>query len=126
MRAASIIFVATACASLGACRATGSAVASAPPVPANNTSSAPIGPTTLSPTESRLRDHVRAQHQDDVTLLETAVNISSGTQNVAGVRRVGDLFASELAAMGLVVRWRGDVALAFEGGRAARAWIGAA
>ena len=81
---------------------------------------------TLSPTESRLRDHVRAHHQDDVMLLETAVNISSGTQNVAGVQRVGDLFASELAAMGLVVRWRGDVALAFEGGRAARAWTGAA
>lgn len=40
-----------------------------------------------------------------MTLLETAVNISSGTQNVVGVRRVGDLFASELAALGFAVRW---------------------
>ena len=105
MRASSFILVATTCASLDACRATGSAVASAPPVPANSTSSTPIGPTTLSPTESRLRDHVRTHHEDDVTLLETAVNISSGTQNVAGVRRVGEVFASELVAMGFVVRW---------------------
>ena len=63
------------------------------------------GPVVLSPTESRVRDYVRAHHDDDIALLERAVNISSGTQNVAGVRRVGDLFASELTAMGFVVHW---------------------
>jgi glutamate carboxypeptidase len=48
---------------------------------------------------------VRAHHEDDIALLEKAVNLPSGTQNVAGVRRVGDLFGSELAAMGFTVRW---------------------
>jgi len=52
-----------------------------------------------------VRDYVRAHHEEDVALLERAVNISSGTQNLAGVRRVGDLFASELTAMGFDVRW---------------------
>jgi glutamate carboxypeptidase len=65
----------------------------------------PIGSTELSPTESRVRDYVRAHHTDDVALLEKAVNLPSGTQNVAGVRRVGDLFAAELTALGFVVRW---------------------
>jgi glutamate carboxypeptidase len=52
-----------------------------------------------------MRDYVRARHEDDVALLERAVNISSGTQNVAGVRRVGDLFGAELAALGFTVHW---------------------
>ena len=63
------------------------------------------GPVVLSPTESRVRDYVRAHHDDDIALLEKAVNISSGTQNLTGVRRVGDLFASELAGMGFTVHW---------------------
>jgi glutamate carboxypeptidase len=62
-------------------------------------------PAVLSAPEAALRDYVRAHHDDDVALLEKAVNISSGTQNTAGVRRVGDLFAQELAAMGFTVRW---------------------
>jgi glutamate carboxypeptidase len=59
----------------------------------------------LSTDESRIRDYVRAHHEDDVALLEKSVNISSGTQNLAGVRRVGDLFGAELAALGFTVRW---------------------
>jgi glutamate carboxypeptidase len=69
---------------------------------------APAGsvlPAVPSAPEAALRDYVRAHHDDDVTLLEKAVNISSGTQNTAGVRRVGDLFAQELTAMGFTVRW---------------------
>jgi glutamate carboxypeptidase len=66
---------------------------------------APIGPTTLAADEVRLRDYVRAHHADDIALLERAVNISSGSQNLAGVRKVGDLFASELTALGFTVRW---------------------
>ena len=65
----------------------------------------PIGSATLSAEESRLRDYVRANHERDVALLERAVNISSGTQNLGGVRRVGDLFANELTALGFTTRW---------------------
>jgi glutamate carboxypeptidase len=59
----------------------------------------------LSPVEARLRDHVRANHERDVALLERAVNIASGSQNLAGVRRVGALFGAELTALGFDVRW---------------------
>ena len=65
----------------------------------------PIGPTTLAPEEARVRDYVRAHHEDDIALLQRAVDIPSGTQNVAGVRRVGDLFARELTALGFTTRW---------------------
>jgi glutamate carboxypeptidase len=82
-----------------------------PPVRATTTSSpttssiAPIGATALSPLEARLRDHVRSHHEDDIVLLQKAVDIPSGSQNMAGVRRVGDLFAGELTALGFTVRW---------------------
>ena len=65
----------------------------------------PLGPTTLSPDEARLRDYVRAHHDEDISLLERAVNIPSGTQNPAGVRAVGDLLGRELTALGFTVRW---------------------
>jgi glutamate carboxypeptidase len=48
---------------------------------------------------------VRAHHEDDIALLQRAVDIPSGTQNVAGVRKVGDLFGAELTALGFTVRW---------------------
>ena len=60
--------------------------------------------TALSVEESRLRDTVRAHHEADIALLERAVNISSGSQNVAGVRRVGQLFGDELKVLGFNVR----------------------
>ena len=101
MRTHSIVVPAVALL-LGACASSRGVVpaTSSPP-----TSAGPSGPVTLSAVETQLRDFVRSHHEDDVALLEKAVNIPSGTQNVAGVRRVGDLFAAELTAMGFVVRW---------------------
>lgn len=81
----------------------------ATPAPVNASAAAapasPIGPTSLAPVEAGLRDYVRTHHEADIALLERAVNLSSGSQNVVGVRRVGDLFASELTALGFTVRW---------------------
>src|SRR5436190_8634051 len=42
---------------------------------------------------------------DALALLEKAVNINSGTQNFAGVRRVGDLFRKEFDALGFKTSW---------------------
>ena len=47
------------------------------------------GALTLSTDEAKIRDYVRAHHEADIALLERAVNISSGSQNATGVRRVG-------------------------------------
>ncbi len=76
-----------------------------PRVPAPVTAAPVADSVPLSDAEARLRDYVRAHHADDIALLERSVNISSGTQNLAGVRRVGDLFAEELVSMGFTVRW---------------------
>jgi glutamate carboxypeptidase len=83
---------------LAACQRTTSGGSAAPPATSPR-------PAALSTVEASIRDYVRAHHEDDVALLEKAVNIASGTQNTAGVRRVGDLFGQELASMGFTVRW---------------------
>jgi hypothetical protein len=61
--------------------------------------------TTLSPVEQRIRDYVRAHADDQIALLERAVNISSGSFNEKGVRAVGALFAPQLASIGFDTTW---------------------
>ncbi|MGZ6169258.1 MAG: M20/M25/M40 family metallo-hydrolase, partial [Gemmatimonadaceae bacterium] len=59
----------------------------------------------LSGTEQRIRDYVRAHEVEQIALLEKAVNISSGTFNLAGVRAVGKLFAPEFSSIGFETSW---------------------
>jgi glutamate carboxypeptidase len=59
----------------------------------------------LTPTEARIVEWVDTHVEDAIALLGRAVDIPSSTANVEGVRRVGDLFAAELAAIGLEPRW---------------------
>ena len=40
-----------------------------------------------------------------LSLLEDVVNINSGTMNVAGVKKVGDVFSRELGELGFRTRW---------------------
>ncbi|MGI8619845.1 MAG: M20/M25/M40 family metallo-hydrolase [Gemmatimonadaceae bacterium] len=60
---------------------------------------------TLARTEERIRDHVIANTEGAITLLERAVNINSGTMNRAGVEAVGMLFAGELQPLGFRTSW---------------------
>jgi glutamate carboxypeptidase len=69
----------------------------------------------LTGIEQKIRDYVRAHENEEVAFLERAVNISSGTLNIAGVRRVGTLFAPEFASIGFDTTW---VTLPPEVGRA--------
>ena len=85
---------------VSACHTTRSSPSRAP-APAQAT---PSGSVVLSADEARIRDYVRAHHEADISLLERAVNISSGSQNAGGVRRVGELFGAQLAEMGFAVR----------------------
>jgi glutamate carboxypeptidase len=59
----------------------------------------------MSAGERAILEHVDAQQRDALRLLERAVNINSGTQNLAGVREVGKLFAAELESLGFQTRW---------------------
>ena len=59
----------------------------------------------LTPVEQKIRDYVRAHENEQIAFLEKAVNINSGTLNLAGVRQVGRLFAPEFAAIGFDTTW---------------------
>jgi len=60
---------------------------------------------SLSTEEQKIVAYVDAHAAEAVTLLEKVVNIESATQNLLGVKRVGDVFKSEFAAIGLTARW---------------------
>jgi glutamate carboxypeptidase len=62
-------------------------------------------PAPLTGPERTIVEHIDANTAAAVALLERAVNINSGTQNFAGVREVGKLFAAELEGLGFSTRW---------------------
>ncbi len=59
----------------------------------------------LDRTERAIADHAAKGQAAAEALLEKAVDIASPTENVTGVRAVGDLFAAELQAIGFETRW---------------------
>jgi len=59
----------------------------------------------LSPEEQKIVKYIDAHSAAAVELLEKVVNIESATQNLAGVKRVGEVFQSEFAALGMTARW---------------------
>ena len=59
----------------------------------------------LTTEEQSLVRHVDANNAQAIELLERVVNINSGTMNVTGVRRVGDVFRAELDALGFKTSW---------------------
>src|SRR5262245_22026907 len=48
---------------------------------------------------------IDAHNSEALALLERAVNINSGTDNLAGVRQVGELFKAEFDALGFKTTW---------------------
>lgn len=61
--------------------------------------------SSLTSEEKAMAAHIDAHQAEAVALLERAVNINSGTQNLDGVRKVGDLFRAEFEALGFTTRW---------------------
>jgi len=59
----------------------------------------------LSPEEQRMVEWIDAHSEDAIALLEETVNISSGTMNHDGVRKVGDVMRRELDSLGLETEW---------------------
>lgn len=66
---------------------------------------APSAHAALDKTERAVARHAAAGARDAEALLERAVNIESPTEDVAGVRAVGELFAAELRAIGFRTHW---------------------
>lgn len=59
----------------------------------------------LDPVERRIVDWVGEHVDEAIALLAESVEISSPTEDHAGVRRVGELFAREFEAIGFATRW---------------------
>jgi len=59
----------------------------------------------LSPVERRMTATVDADYERSVALLEKLVNQNSGTLNLEGVTKVGEMMRAELAPLGFDVRW---------------------
>ncbi len=59
----------------------------------------------LSATEEKIQGYVDAHNGEAVALLERVANINSGTLNLDGVQEVGQVFRSELDALGFETRW---------------------
>ena len=55
--------------------------------------------------EQAIVTYVDAHNAEALALLEKVVNINSGTQNLKGVRAVGDVFRGELDALGFRTEW---------------------
>ena len=64
-----------------------------------------LAQAALNPVETRIAAEVDAGQAEALALLETVVNINSGTMNFAGVREVGRVFEDEFAGMGFDTRW---------------------
>jgi len=60
---------------------------------------------TLSDQERAMVAFIDANNDAAIALLERAVNINSGTQNLEGVRQVGALFRAEFDALGFKTEW---------------------
>ena len=64
-----------------------------------------LAQTRLSSTEQRIVAAAAAENSRAIQLLETLVNINSGTMNLEGVTRVGEVMRSQLEPLGFKVRW---------------------
>lgn len=60
----------------------------------------------LDEREERLVASVTSNLEEGLALLETAVNINSGTMNFAGVKEVGELFRGPFQDLGFTVEWK--------------------
>jgi glutamate carboxypeptidase len=66
---------------------------------------ASLSASGLTPIDQQIVRAVEQRRGQAVDLLARSVNIPSATENHAGVRQVGDLYAAELKALGFEVRW---------------------
>ncbi|MGH7630624.1 MAG: M20/M25/M40 family metallo-hydrolase [Gemmatimonadales bacterium] len=61
--------------------------------------------TGLSPLERRILRATEAEVPAALALIERTVNVNSGTLNMEGVRKVGELYRPLLDSLGFTVRW---------------------
>ena len=60
---------------------------------------------TLTKVEEQIIQTVDVHMSATIQLLKESVNINSGTFNVKGVKKVGEMYGKELAALGFTIQW---------------------
>lgn len=60
---------------------------------------------TLSVNEQKIINYIDAHKDEAIALVENVVNIESPTEDLAGVKRVGMVFQTELESLGLKAKW---------------------
>lgn len=66
----------------------------------------PAAQAKLTPAESRIAATVKAEQERSIALLEKLVNQNSGSQNLEGVEKVGQMMRAELEPLGFTVEWK--------------------
>jgi len=59
----------------------------------------------LSKIEQQILNNIETDYTATLNLLKESVNINSGTFNIAGIKKVGELYAKELTDLGFVTEW---------------------
>lgn len=59
----------------------------------------------LTPIEKKVINLIEESNNEAINLLEKVVNINSGSVNIAGVKKVGGIFADEFKAIGFAPTW---------------------
>jgi glutamate carboxypeptidase len=59
----------------------------------------------LSKTEQQVIKNIEADYAATIQLLKESVNINSGTFNIEGIKKVGEVYAKELKALGFTTEW---------------------
>jgi glutamate carboxypeptidase len=62
-------------------------------------------PALLDQTERRIVASIDARTEPAIALLAETVDVASATENLAGVRAVGEIYAREFRALGFEIRW---------------------
>jgi glutamate carboxypeptidase len=67
--------------------------------------SVPLAASEPTPAEQQMLKSIDQRRDAAIDLLARSVNIQSATENHGGVKRVGDLYAAELASLGFETSW---------------------
>lgn len=65
----------------------------------------PVKAKTFSSTEVQISSYILAQHENQLKLLEKLVNINSGTENIAGIKQVGNILIPLFTQLGFTTQW---------------------
>lgn len=60
---------------------------------------------SLSPVEKQISSYITQQKDQQLSLLAKLVNINSGTENIVGVRKVGDILRLQFEQLGFNTQW---------------------